>query len=370
MFTTCGLVALVAPLREGAWRWLVLLWLVYTIVAMMIMHIEPRYLLPVWLFLALYGSWFLSQPGAMLRMLGQHRLHGGVALVLVGGFLLICFTYRDYPALIATSFSREQHRARAEQAYSTGAYDTAVQELEQAVALHDGFVDSHAELALALIAQGRYDEAEAQLAGRDSQRVKLARGELARARGHDEAAAAYFIASEERAGEDVQRLGLTWLNPPPTRRLELGNGLDLGSIAGFSTSEQVEQPGARPLPYRWLQGHGRIVLPLEQPVQPGSVVALRLTSGRPDATALRLGFVGNGEHDQVYTFPIAGGQWRTYRLVVPDALDGQQQLALSLDAPISIPAHSNPTANDLRPLSLMVNAVWLEPGAGMSAGSS
>jgi hypothetical protein len=364
LFTAGGLAALAAPLRreEGAFRWLALLWLIYTIVAMMIMHIEPRYLLPVWLLLALYGSWLLGNPAALLATLRRRWLHGGLALLLVGGFLLIFFTYRDYPAMIQTSVAREWHRARAQRAHTTGDYAAAVQQLEQSVAAHDGFVDSHAELALALIAQGRYAEAEAELAGRDSQRVNLARGELARARGNDESAAAYFVAAEERAGEDVQRLGRIWMQPPATTTLTLGDGLDLGYITGFSTGEQVTQPGARPLTYRWLQGQGRIVLPLPQPLEPGTVVALRLTSGRSEAAQLRLGFGSGGVPQEWVRFTVAGGQWRTYHLAVPEALAGQQQLILALDAPIFIPAHRNPATNDLRPLSLMVNAVWLEGG--------
>jgi hypothetical protein len=46
--------------------------------------------------------------------------------------------------------------------------------------------------------------------------------------------------------------------------------------------------------------------------------------------------------------------------MVPEALAGQSELALTLDAPIFLPAHVYPDSVDVRPLSLMVSAAGVE----------
>jgi hypothetical protein len=114
-----------------------------------------------------------------------------------------------------------------------------------------------------------------------------------------------------------------------------------------------------PVSYRWLQGEGQIVVPLPEPLQAGSAVELRMTSGWPEPVPLTVGFVG-AEPAQRVTFPVQSGNWRVYRLMVPEALVGQQQLAVTLDAPIFIPAHRYPQSVDVRPLSLMVSGVEVE----------
>lgn len=181
-FTATGLAALAAPIgrREGAFRWLALCWLLYTIVAMMIMHIEPRYLLPVWLILILYGAWWLSNPMTMLRTLWQQRWHGLLALLMTAAFLGLSLSYRNYPELIQRTATAEMHRAAAAQAFAADDYDRARAELEQAMQTHNGLVDQRAELAFALIAQQQYDAAQELMGNRDSQRIALARGDIAR----------------------------------------------------------------------------------------------------------------------------------------------------------------------------------------------
>jgi hypothetical protein len=359
LFVAGGLMALALPLREGAFRWLALCWIGYTIVAMMIMHIEPRYLLPVWLMLALYGSWTLGNVGELLRLFRQHYYHMLAALTLASCFLVLFFTYRNYPDIIARGLEREAHNAAGLQAYAAGDYATAVRELRPVVEEHPIFVETQTNLALAYLAQGDYAAAQAVIGDRDSQQLSVIRGAIARAQGDTIRAAEQFTDAETRAGEDMQRFALEWLPVPPISDLELGSGHDPGYIAGFSIGEHTQPQGLPPVSYRWLQGTGRIVLPLPEPLHVGSALELRLTSGRPEPVPLTVGFAGT-DPTQHLTFPVRSGVWRVYRLMVPEALAGQSELAFTLDAPVFIPAHIYPDSIDVRPLSLMVSAVRVE----------
>jgi hypothetical protein len=360
VFTLGGLAALVAPLREGMFRWLALGWVSYTILTVMIFHVEPRYLMPLWVILMLYGSWALGEPGKLLRLLRRAWPHGVVALVLVLSFLGFCFTYRNYPATIATGIQREWHHAAGKRAFASGNYEEATSEFRQALDAQPIFVSSRAYLALALVAAGETSAAQEVIGSDTAQHALVARGAIARARGESDHAAKLFTRAEKKAGEDVQAMTLEWLRPPPVTFLELGSGGDFGYIAGFSGAEQTETPAARS--YRWLQGEGRIALPMPRPLQAESVLALRIAAAsHSPTTVLRVEF--EDSHGKSYTIPavqVKGGQWRSYYLPVPAALEGEQELTVVLDAPIFIPAHYDAETNDIRPVSLMVNAVWVQ----------
>ena len=57
-----GLVGLVAPAREGLHnRIFALAWLGYSLLTVLVFHVEPRYLLPIWTLLALYGAGTLAR---------------------------------------------------------------------------------------------------------------------------------------------------------------------------------------------------------------------------------------------------------------------------------------------------------------------
>ena len=226
VFTAGSMVALAAPWREGTFRWVAIGWIAYTMLTVMLFHLEPRYLMPLWLMLMLYGAWFLGSPGKLLRLLWQQPLNGGLALVLLGAFLLLCFSYRNYPETLAMGYQRESHRAAGVQAYAAGDYATAVQELQTVRETQPIFVSSTAELAHALIAQGRLDEAEALLTDPEldtaAQHILLARGALAWAQGDAEEAAERITKAEKKAGDNIQRMAMQWLRPPATRLSQSG----------------------------------------------------------------------------------------------------------------------------------------------------
>jgi hypothetical protein len=252
---------------------------------------------------------------------------------------------------------REWHYLVGARAYAADNDVAAVAAFEQMVAADPRSIDGRVELARALLAQARYDEALAVLGDSEANRANVLRAAIARARGNPDLAAVYFRDAARWEGEDLQELTLAWLSPPPTTYLNLGNDLDYGYLTGFSFGEQSELPNGDQLTYRWLQGQGRIALPLPEPLQPGSRVTLRMAGGGA-GTPLRLRF-SDGTSTSVW---VTGGVWRGYRLVVPPALAGQQHLTLTLDAPQFIPALQDAADADLRPLSLMISAVQVEIG--------
>jgi hypothetical protein len=360
LFTAGGLAAMAAPLREGSFRWIALCWIGYTMLTVMLFHVEPRYLMPLWLLLMLYSSWAFASPVGLVRLLRQHWRNGMLALLLVGSFLVLCFSYRNYPHTLAVGIQREWHRAAGVQAFAADDYDRAVGELRAAAQAQPFFVNSQAELALALTAQGRYDEAQKITGSDDAQYMLVARGAIARGRGEQEQASDLFTRAEKKSGEDVQEMTRTWLRPVPLSYLELGSGQDYGYIKGFSAPEETAT--TRAMAYRWLQGSGQVVLPLPEPLQPGSLVALRMAGG-PGGTPLQVRFAdGEGNRAALPEIFVAGERWRTFWLPVPTGFAGAQTLTVMLDAPIFIPAHEHPGSNDIRPVSLMLNAVWVRNG--------
>jgi hypothetical protein len=204
------------------------------------------------------------------------------------------------------------------------------------------------DLALALAAQGRHDEARALLARGGARRAELVAAVLARRDGDSADARATLARVEATAGEDIQRWAQEWLRPPSTTMLTLGDGLDLGYIRGFSGPESGPAGS-----FRWLEGAGQIVLPLPEPLPPNAILMLRMSGGRPGETPLELR-IGDGRAQYAQ---VQSGQWRIYRLLVPREQIGQRRLTVELRAPAFIPARLDPSSDDLRVLSLMISEV-------------
>jgi hypothetical protein len=382
-FALASTFAFAAPLREGHFRWIALGWMAYSALTVMLIHVEPRYLLPIWFFMMLYGSAALSwlfRGGLRIQNSGFRRLGvnaaassastsaalppisaprrrwhllGGAALALA--FLTLVFSYRNYPQIIAQGVQREIHRAQGVAAYQRGDYQTAIAAFKLMLADQPFFVDGRTDLARVYLELGDYEGSWEALGNRQTHRSDVIRGALSREQGDFERARFYFEDAEFRAGEDVQALTLQWLKPHATNALTLGDGLDFGYLQGFSFGEDLVETGGSTRPYRWLQGDGKIVLPLERPLHEGSSVRLRMTGTLPSDTPLR---VSIGDHTT--TLNVRSGEWRVYRVPVPEELHGQQRITIMLDAPTFVPVQYNPASSDARLLSLMISNVAVE----------
>jgi 4-amino-4-deoxy-L-arabinose transferase-like glycosyltransferase len=366
-FTLAACFGLSSRPREGPFRLLALGWVVYAIVTVVLLHVEPRYLLPLYFFCALYGAGWLAglrrpTTGAALF---QHLRGTAKSLTVVGrqwslavglllalGFLLIFFTYRDYPAIVGRGLERERLRAAGVAALRQNDIDAAVMWFSQMVKAQPDFIDGRSELANTLLGAGQAAEAWAAIGERRTHRSDVLRGAIARALGNPAQASDYFRAAESNAGEDIQQLTLQWLQPVPLRTLTLGNGLDFGYVQGFSPGEQLALSDGSNLSYRWLTGSGVVRLPLAAPLSAGALIELRLGSGRASAVPLTIRLA-----DSEVTLPVQAGAWRRYLIQVPDTLVGQRQIELHLQAPTFIPMEADPTSSDARLLSIMVSEV-------------
>ncbi len=341
-FTVAAPFTLLSRLREGAFRLIALGWIGYTCLMVMLTHVEPRYLLPIWLWLALYGA-------AALAQIGQQPLHferyswAGLAVSIALVALII--GYRDYPQIIRHGIAREQAWMAAQQALARND-PAAVEQAYQAMLTADpDFADGRADFARWLLAQGRYDEAWQVIGDYQTHRGNLIRGALARAQGDDETAKLLLRNTEELAGEDVQRLALEWLSPSPTFVLTLGNDLDLGYVMGFALGEQVGDTT-----FRWLHREGIIRLPVPTLLTGTEIIALRLAAPQPTPLTVMVG-------SQVYQITVVPGGWRVYLLPLPATTRGTDEVVITLQAPTFVPYRQFADNTDARPLSVMVNQI-------------
>ena len=271
-----------------------------------------------------------------------------VQITLVIAFLALLVTYRNYPAIIARGLARERAVVAGERAYAQSDYTAAERWFRAALLVQPDFVDAQVDLALALDAQGRHDEAAATIERGGSRRADMVRSVLAQRAGDSGAARAQLTRTEASAGEEIQLWALEWLRPPATDTLSLGDGRDMGYIAGFTRPEG--ESGGR---FRWLTEAGRVVLPLPRRVGRVPTGAGRFAGGRPGHTPLELR-IGDGP---TWRVPVAGGPWRVYRLPVPPTLAGQTRLTIELRASPFIPAFVDPSSDDLRVLSVRISSV-------------
>jgi hypothetical protein len=358
LFTLAGLVGLAAPAREGLHnRLFALAWLGYSLLTVLVFHVEPRYLLPIWTLLGLYGAGTLAgldRPKTKdeKRKLATALRPSSVAQWAIAiAFIALVVTYRDYPAIIARGMARERAIVAGERAYAADDYAMAEQHFRTALAAQPDFVDGQIDLALALAAQGRRDEAATVIMHGGARRADLVGGVLALSTGESDSARSRLTRTEATAGESAQAWALEWLRPPPTDRLHLGDQRDLGYIEGFSRPE--EDAGGS---FRWLGETGRVVLLLPSSLRPDTTVTLRVSGGRPGDTPLDVR-IGDGP---AWRVPVAGGEWRVYRLPIPLALIGQRRVAIELAAPPFIPAFVDPASDDLRVLSVRVSDMRIE----------
>lgn len=350
LISLAGVVGVLHPRTDRAFKLLTGLWLLYSFVTVLVFHVEPRYLLSIWLLLGLYAAWTLSVGVDWVRSLRPQPLRAGLVGASVIALLWLIGSYRDYPAIVARGVARESYMVRGDRAYAAGEYATAEREYRAALTSDPGFIDGEVALALALGAQGRPAEGIDVLTPNGSRRSVLVAGALRRMAREPEQARDLLATIEQRAGEDAQRWALQTLPAELRNDVVLGDGLDLGYIAGFSGAELS---GARS--FRWLQGDGEIVLWLDDPLPAGAVVKLELAAPLPLDGPLRIGF------DDGTTLSLTpDGDWRAYRVSVPMALAGQSRLRLRLRAPTYLPLRADAASADPRALSVMVHRVVVE----------
>jgi hypothetical protein len=350
-FTFAGLAGILHPATDRPFKIITGLWLVYSIITVLIFHVEPRYLLPIWFLLGLYASVVVAEISSFRFGIRRLRLRGA----LIGGLLVVWAAlfvgYRNYPRILSYGLRREAAMWRGEQSYQRGDYRAAEAAFRDALAADPGFVDAEVALALALGAQGQPQEGLEILRPESSRRSTQVAGALQRAAGDLERARSLLRPAEGRSGEDTQAWMFSVLRPERRSALVLGDAaLDLGYIKGFGGAEQT---GERTM--RWLLGTGSVRLPLPEPIEAGDALVLELAAPLQLSEPLEVIIDGRWRVDLAIA-----PDWRSYRLALPAELAGTNELRLDLHAPTSMPMRENPESDDARPLSIMVHRVAVE----------
>lgn len=366
-FTTAAMFGLASRPREGGFRLLALGWIAYACLTVMLIHVEPRYLLPISLFTALYGA---AAFGALWNWLALRRTDraaadqaarsyvrspwgiAGSSLAII--LLIFVFSYRNYPAMIVQGVQREWLRTQA--LAHLPDRQAAIAGMERMVAVAPNFIDGRTELARLYLAEGAYDAAWTALGERPTHRSDLVRGALSRAQGDLVDAQIYLEDAEVRAGEDIQRLALEWELQPPTNLVQLGSGFDHGYVYGFAFGERFAPEQASSVPsYRWLQGEGLIVLPLAAPPQDNGVLFLVMAGSPLGDTPLTVTIDGVTSE-----LLVRSNVWRRYQLALPPGSAADGRVEVHLRAPTFIPVQALPGSEDARLLSLMISRIGVE----------
>ncbi|MCX7789131.1 MAG: glycosyltransferase family 39 protein [Chloroflexaceae bacterium] len=377
---------LLQPGAGGGWRatlrspaWLLAPWALYVILTTLVFHVELRYRLPLYPALLPFAGLTLTgqsapsaarrapHPGASrpavpvstsagLQTNGARpSLHDFVALLAPFAVLTLTLLHVNYVALGWQLGLKHWRLARAEAALERGDAAGARRAASAALERDEGSALARIALARAELLSGNLPAALAHLDDAvavlpDHPQARVLRGDVRRALG-DTAGARADLAYETASLQDLQRwLWERGITPPPAR-LPLGNGLDLGFIAGFHGPRPGEEG------FRWTTGAARVRLSNARDVRE---VHLRLASGRPAGVApvtvtLWAGstLVGQAE---------IGPAWSEHTFTLPAGTVTGDELVLELRAPMFTPREFDRASPDGRRLGVKLAAV--EVGRG------
>ncbi len=331
-------------------RWLLLPWVLYIVLTALVFHVELRYRLPLFPVLLPYTAIFLTRVGIKRHMPPVWRM------VPVLAILLLMLLHKPYPLLAWQLGNKHLHLAQSRSALERGNTAAAAESAKQTLAY-----DAESVLARVALAQAqRLDQREQQAEQTLREAIAtlpahplphLLLGDILRLAGRSEEAQIAF-AYETATLQDVQ----TWLwertlTPPPAL-LDVGNGLDLGYICGFTAA----LPDTH---WRWTTGYTQVRL--APPATSPATLTLRLDSGRP-ATVPPTTVVVTLPSGRQHTLTVGAG-WQEYTVPLgKDDVPATQQsgaLVVTLDSATFTPREDDPASDDGRVLGVMVDWVGL-----------
>jgi hypothetical protein len=325
-------------------------WALYTVLTALVFHVELRYRLPLYPALVPYAAWTLARianwatPKSAICNLQSRIVLAALTCVLLVGLTLL---HRPYPSegwMLAWKHARLLQAERALARGDAAGAQTAAQaalgwDAESALArvalARAALLDGHRRRAL--------DSLDAAIAAlRAHPHAHLLRGAILRAEGRVEAAREE-LAFESSSLEDLQSWAWRAFAPvaPTPAALDVGGGLDLGFVQGFSPPEQ----GA----FRWSGAVSEVALAAPSGA---AWVELRLAAQRPAGAPPATLVVEAGGRELGRIQPEAG--WRTYTLPL-DRPPGP--LVLTLRGTTFRPRDYDPASPDDRALGVMVGRV-------------
>ncbi|GAC1544363.1 MAG: glycosyltransferase family 39 protein [Herpetosiphon sp.] len=350
LWTGAGLIGLLHPATDRPFKWVPTLWLLYSVATVLLFHVEPRYLLPIWLVLAMYGSWTLAHGWRAVSAVQRHYMRTSLIIGSVIAFLALFLTYRDYPATLVRGIRRERAFHAAEQAMNRNDYDTAQSKFKLALQIDPTYDDTRVALAGVMGAQHQAAAGAALLDPQASRQSELMQGALLRGAGKTDLAASLMEEGERLGNIDAQTWALHALRPEPRDSVILGTSLDLGYMRGFALGEQLAGRS-----FRWLEGSGEVILPLAAPLSEGNQVVIELAMPVPLPAPLTVS-IDDGPAINLAAMP----QWRSIALAIPPRSTGRTTLHVHLHAPTFIALQHDPQSGDPRALSVMVHRVAVE----------
>lgn len=331
-------------LRSPAWP--LGLWSLYLLVTTLIFHVELRYRLPLYPALLPYAGLVLA--GGLAA--GRSRAARLAAAVVPAAFLALTLLHAPYPALAWGLGWKHWHLGRAEMALAAGDPGAARRQAEAALARDEGSALARIALARAALAEDAGPTALAALdaavaAVPDHPQAHVLRGDVRRALG-DLEGARDDLAYEPATRQDLQRWLWGRAATPAPRRLDLGDGLDLGFLRGW----HAPAPGDEGR--RWTTG--RAELRLLRGAAPAEL-ALRLASGWPAGSApVPVEVWAGGEHLATLE---AGPEWAEAAVPLPGTAGGGE-LTVELRSPTFTPREFDRASPDGRRLGVVLD--WAE----------
>jgi hypothetical protein len=320
----------------------------------LVFHVELRYRLPLYPVLVPYAAWALVRIADWARAqskIKSPRSKMALAVLTCAVATSLMLLHRPY---LAESWILSWKHARlwqAERSLTRG--DAAGARLAAQAALDRDSDSALARVALARAALIATDRSQA-LGHLDAAievlpahpHAHLLRGAILHAQGQEQPARGE-LAFESNSLEDLQDWAWRAFTPvvSPTAALDVGGGLDLGFVRGFSMSEDAG--------FRWSSAESEIMLL----VPPGAThLDLRLASGRP-AGAPTATLVISVDGRELGRLEPQGG-WRSYSLPLSHPAG---PLVLTLRSSTFRPRDYDRASPDDRALGVMVSRVAVAP---------
>ncbi len=303
------------PLRS-----LLLLWVAHgTLMAGLFFAIN-RFRIPLLPVFFLYGGWVLARRPSLKLLPG--RTKGRLALGLLAILVLLLPSYVDsayYTGLGIRARLRARHRQLGERLLREGRPAEAL-----AAFRRDNLQIPLPHIGIAY-ARERLGDREGAVAELEPWTwhplAAAALGDLYRRWGELDRARTYLDAREVKVA-NPQDWAWAHLWPPPTDRIDVGSGLDLGYLRGTHIAEAEGETT-----YRWTQEEAQVRFPAPLP-HPPEGVRLRLRAWRPAGMAApTLTVLYRGRTLGRWTVP---ADWTELTVPLPDGIPADEPLVLTL----------------------------------------
>ncbi len=351
LITVASLAALLfTPADRG--KALALLWLLYNIAVMIVLHAEARYRQLLFPLLIPYAALALVRGRGLFRPAVRGRVWRAVALLLLLAGWGYCFLRYSPWDWTRVNLERGVHQMVGQVNRALGRPEAALRAYERAIAADEKNPEPYYDLGKTLEELGRLEEAaRAYRWGWDRQANYLpcsaALGNVLRALGRPEEARSAF---QGRFVADAAVVAWSWehlaATPPP--QLDLGDGLEYGLVRGVHAPEEVGG-----VTYRWTQGEAR--LRLGAPGSGQARLRVRLAAPRPGGETVVVEVAVNG---RPLTSWEAGPAWTLYESP-PFPVEEGETVVVSLQSTTFVPVAVNPASSDGRRLGIQVDRAAL-----------